>query len=119
MKSADPADDADDEEQLWEDLVHVYEPMAQTCAAAGLNASAALYYGLCVDAVTQLPPRFVIDETSLASDMAPRITAARFVPMMLNQQVRARWLARDAYNVLCPPSMPVRAAITFCDDVFW
>jgi hypothetical protein len=102
--AADPAEDAEQEAQIWEDVVHIYEPLAQSCAAVGLNALAAVYYGLCVDAITHLPPQFVIDESSLANDTAPRITAARFVPMMLNQQATELTSAGDyaaALQTLC------------------
>ena len=42
------AADADAPEEQAEDLLHVYEPLAQTCSAIGLHALAAVFYGLCV-----------------------------------------------------------------------
>ena len=89
------AADADAPEEQAEDLLHVYEPLAQTCSAIGLHALAAVFYGLCVHSVACLPPAFVIDESALANDTAPRITAARFVPMMLNQQANELTSAGD------------------------
>ena len=86
MRTVDQAANAEAEEHMWEDLIHIYEPLAQTCAAVGLHALAAVYYGACADAIARLPPRYVIDESSPANDAAPQLTAGRFLAMTVNQQ---------------------------------
>jgi hypothetical protein len=84
----------------------------QACAALGLNASAALYYGAAVDALTQVPPDYVIDEgaaTGGNSGGAPRLTAARYVPMLLNMQATELVTAGDhaaALQVRANHSLP-------------
>jgi hypothetical protein len=93
MRTVDPAADADDEMHLWEDILHIYESLAQTCVAAGLNPLAACYYGLCANAITHLPPRYIIDESPYDNETV--LTASRFLAMTLNQQATELVTAGD------------------------
>jgi hypothetical protein len=84
MRGDDLEADADDETHLWEDILHIYEALAQTCVALGLNPLSACYYGLCAHAISHLPPRYIIDESASGNENA--LTAGRFLAMTLNQQ---------------------------------
>lgn len=95
---------------MWEDLIHIYEPLAQTCAAAGLHSLSAIYYGACADAIARLPPRYVIDESSPANDTAPQLTAGRFLAMTVNQQATELISAGDYVAALQAASFGRRVA---------